>query len=90
MPTSPNLTVELLKDALTELAMLARDEGKVVDLAIYGGAALMLVSNFRITTKDVDAVADDDGQRVVERLAGVIPNGAIGPSIGSTMKCLRS
>ncbi len=57
---------------MTELGTLARDEGKVIDVAIYGGAALMLVSNFRISTRDVDAVADDEGQQVIERLAAGI------------------
>lgn len=72
MTMHPNLTASLLEDVLTELALLARDEGKVIDLAIYGGAALCLVSNFRIATRDLDAVADDDGQRVIERLARIV------------------
>jgi hypothetical protein len=72
LPTSPLLTNELLSDALTELGQLAHDEGKVIDVAVYGGAALLMVSNFRISTKDVDAVADDEGQRVIERLASQI------------------
>jgi len=68
----PSLTASLIEDVLSELANLARDEGKVIDLAIYGGGALCLVSNFRIATRDLDAVADDDGQRVIERLAKVV------------------
>ena len=72
MTTKPVLTVETLHDALTELGQLARAEGKVIDVAIYGGSALMLASNFRLSTRDVDAVADDDGQRVIERLAATI------------------
>lgn len=72
MPTTPLLTIDLLHDVLTELGTLARAEGKVIEVAIYGGSALMLASNFRIATRDVDAVADDDGQRVIERLAATI------------------
>ena len=72
MPAHPLLTVELLHDVLHELGGLARGEGKVIEVAIYGGSALMLASNFRVSTRDVDAVADDDGQRVIERLAGLI------------------
>lgn len=72
MPAHPLLTIDLLHDALTELGLLARAEGKVIEVAIYGGSALMLASNFRIATRDVDAVADDDGQRVIERLAQTI------------------
>lgn len=72
MSNRPTFTLTTLQEALTELAELARAEGKVVDVAIYGGAALMLVSNFRVSTRDVDAVADDDGQRFIERLAAVV------------------
>jgi len=72
MTSNPTLTADLIEDVLAELALLARDEGKVIDLAIYGGAALCLVSNFRISTRDLDAVADDEGQSVIERLARVV------------------
>jgi hypothetical protein len=72
MTDKPVLTVELLHDALSELGVLARAEGKVIEVAIYGGSALMLASNFRVSTRDVDAVADDDGQRLIERLAAAI------------------
>jgi len=62
------LSVEQLNDALTELGRRACAQGKVVEIAIYGGSALMLTSNFRVTTQDVDAVADSD-QDLVGRLA---------------------
>lgn len=62
------LTVEDLQDAFTELGTEARREGKVIDLAIYGGSALMLASNFRVATQDVDAVVDGDPS-TIERLA---------------------
>jgi hypothetical protein len=52
------LTAKDLQDAFMELGTRARREGKVIDLAIYGGSALMLASNFRVTTRDVDAVAE--------------------------------
>ena len=51
-----------------ELGTLARSEGKVIDLAIYGGSALMLASNFRVATQDVDAVAQV-GQDTIVRMA---------------------
>ena len=57
-----------LNDALTELGRRASAQGKVVEIAIYGGSALMLASNFRITTQGVDAVANVD-QDLVNRLA---------------------
>ncbi len=62
------LTVQDLHDAFTELGALARGEGKVIDLAVYGGSALMLASNFRVATQDVDAVVEGD-QSTVNRLA---------------------
>lgn len=62
------LTVEDLHDAFRELGELACQEGKVIDLAVYGGSALMLASNFRVSTQDVDAVVEGD-QRTITRLA---------------------
>jgi len=62
------LTAQDLHDAFMELGTRARREGKIIDLAIYGGSALMLASNFRVATQDVDAVANDD-QGTVTRLA---------------------
>ena len=62
------LKVKDLHDAFTELGARARSEGKVIDLAVYGGSALMLASNFRVATQDVDAVVEGD-QSTVNRLA---------------------
>jgi len=62
------LTVQDLHDAFADLGALARSEGKVIDLAVYGGSALMLASNFRVATQDVDAVVEGD-QSSVNRLA---------------------
>ncbi len=62
------LTATDLHDAFMELGTRARREGKVIDLAIYGGSALMLASNFRVATQDVDAVAEG-GQDTIARLA---------------------
>jgi len=52
-------TAERLGEAFNELGQLAYDAGRVIDLAVYGGSCLMLVSNFRISTADVDAVTED-------------------------------
>jgi hypothetical protein len=49
-----------LADALDELGRIAHEAGRVIDVAVYGGSCLMLVSNFRIATADVDAVAATD------------------------------
>jgi hypothetical protein len=62
------LSVQALDDALTELGRRAHALGQVLEIAIYGGSALMLASNFRVTTQDVDAVTDTD-QDLLDRLA---------------------
>jgi hypothetical protein len=49
-----------LADALDELGQIAHEAGSVIDVAVYGGSCLMLVSNFRISTADADAVAATD------------------------------
>jgi len=51
-----------------ELGTRARQEGKVIDLATYGGSALMLASNFCVATQDVDAVTKGS-QETIARLA---------------------
>jgi hypothetical protein len=56
----PVFTAERLSEALSELGQLAHDAGCVIDVAIYGGSCLTLVSNFRVATADVDAVAAAD------------------------------
>lgn len=45
--------------ALGLLAEIARREGRVIDIAIYGGAAIILAWGFRVSTMDVDAVCMD-------------------------------
>lgn len=62
------LGVEDLHSAFEELGRKARDEGKVIEIAVYGGSALMLASNFRVSTEDVDAVAATD-QGFIDRIA---------------------
>ena len=73
------LSAKDLHDAFMELGTLARSEGKVIDLAIYGGSALMLASNFRVATQDVDAVAEV-GQDTIARLAEEISRSRGWPS----------
>jgi len=60
-----------LSAALNELGQLALDTGKVIDLALYGGSCLTLVSNFRVGSEDVDAVAIAD-QDFIDRAARTI------------------
>lgn len=40
--------------AFDEIAMAARANGTVLHIAVYGGSALMLASNFRFASEDVD------------------------------------
>lgn len=49
-----------LIQGLNELGAATARAGKIIDLAIYGGSCLMLVSNFRVSSQDVDAVAQVD------------------------------
>ena len=43
-----------LLNALDEVARAAIDAKARLDVAVYGGSALMLASNFRFGTEDVD------------------------------------
>jgi len=56
-----DFTEQKLREALSALGEEALAAQKTIDIAIYGGSALILASNFRISTKDVDAVFEDDG-----------------------------
>ena len=51
------LSRESIEGAFTELGGAAVKAGKCVDIAVYGGAALVLTFPARPATKDVDAVA---------------------------------
>ena len=53
MPASAFDRLALLA-ALDEIGTVAAAHGTRLDLAIYGGSALMLASNFRFSTEDVD------------------------------------
>ena len=58
----------MLEGALRELGRRAHAAGKVIEIAIYGGCAVMLTLNYRVATKDVDAVFEKD-KEFVRRLA---------------------
>lgn len=59
---------ESLERALETLGRRAYAEGKTIEIAIYGGSALMLTFDWRVATKDVDAVFEADKQ-TIRRLA---------------------
>ena len=60
-----------LEDAFNELGRRALVHDRQIDIAVYGGSALILASNFRLSTADVDAVASFD-QDFVNQLAAEI------------------
>jgi hypothetical protein len=64
-------TRERIVAAFCELGERAWARGVVIDLAVYGGSCLALASNFRISTRDVDAVALRD-QTVLDELANEV------------------
>src|SRR5262245_53968704 len=45
---------EALLDAFDEIGRAAVEAGTKLQIAVYGGSALMLASNFRFATEDVD------------------------------------
>ena len=57
-----------LKEALALLGTLAHAEDKTLEIAVYGGSALMLLFDWRLATRDVDAVFEADRSHV-RRLA---------------------
>jgi len=60
-----------LQQALHELGRRAYAEDKSIEIAIYGGSALILTYDWRVATRDVDAVFEADRQ-TVRRLAAEI------------------
>jgi hypothetical protein len=51
---------QTLEAAFHEIGRRARADGRIVDIAVYGGSALVLTLNHRQATRDVDAVFDGD------------------------------
>jgi hypothetical protein len=60
-----------LETAFTQLGQRALAEGLLVELAVYGGSAMLLTLDARIATRDVDAVFDQD-REFVRRVAAEI------------------
>jgi len=58
---------------------------RVLDIAIYGGSALMLASNFRFATEDVDiAELDQPWPDWLMTSSGELPHETAGRASGST------
>ena len=60
-----------LSQAFERLGAMARNAGKVVEISIYGGSALVLTTDFRVGTRDVDAVFEND-RNFVRNAAAVV------------------
>jgi len=60
MPDATLFDRDTLEQAFLDLGRQARLDGRVVEIAIYGGSALMLTMPWRIATRDVDAVFERD------------------------------
>jgi hypothetical protein len=52
---------DALEAAFAEIGQRALAAGRIVDLAVYGGSAIMLTFPARVATKDVDAVVESGG-----------------------------
>ncbi|MEQ1931392.1 MAG: hypothetical protein ABL957_12815 [Parvularculaceae bacterium] len=60
-----------LEQAFERLGELARAAEKSVEISVYGGSALVLTTDFRVSTRDVDAVFERD-RKFVREAARVI------------------
>jgi hypothetical protein len=49
-----------LEEAFERLGEKAVEAGKVIEISVYGGSALVLTTTYRISTQDVDAVFEKD------------------------------
>jgi hypothetical protein len=61
-----------LEKAFDELGRRALTAGRVIELAVYGGCAVMLTLDHRAATKDVDAVFEKDKEfvrKIAEEMA---------------------
>jgi hypothetical protein len=56
MTATPALTRKDILRGFGKLDAMAREADKVIELAVYGGAALALSFDMRVSTRDVDAV----------------------------------
>jgi hypothetical protein len=63
-----NFDLATLESALTELGRRSYEAGRTVEIAVYGGSALLLTLNRQINTGDVDAVFEKD-KDFVKKLA---------------------
>jgi len=53
---APELTRELIEQAFDRMGALAASRGLMIEIAVYGGSCLVLASDIRSASADVDAV----------------------------------
>jgi hypothetical protein len=68
MGDQQNFDLAALESALGELGRRAYEAGRTIEIAVYGGSALLLTLNRKINTGDVDAVFDKD-KTFIKKLA---------------------
>jgi hypothetical protein len=73
-----------LETALTELGRRCYEAGRTIEIAVYGGSALLLTLNREVNTADVDAVFEGTRTSLESSPRGWRRNSA-GKRIGSTM-----
>lgn len=66
-----SLTAEKIELAFSMLGAKAIEDGRIVDLAVYGGSALALAYDLRQSTKDVDAVYERDKDFIPKAVAAI-------------------
>jgi hypothetical protein len=66
-----NLTARQIESGLRAIGAKAHAAGQLIEIAVYGGAAIVLAFNFRQATKDVDAVSSGN-PAVLRRLAAEV------------------
>jgi hypothetical protein len=58
------LTKGVIEHAFDAMGQMAAERGLVIEIAVYGGSCLILASDIRGTSGDVDAVFLNEGQTV--------------------------
>lgn len=72
MMTNNGLEKEDILSSLREVGQLALLEGRTLEVAIYGGAAMTLQYDARVSTQDVDAVAHPEDKNLLSILAAKV------------------
>ncbi len=65
------LTKELIEQAFNEMGKIAAARGVTIEIAVYGGSCLILASDIRSSSGDVDAVFLSDNA-IIREIAGEV------------------